>query len=79
MNVVSLVCLTLSLCSLIQEDECDAVLIVLGIPVPIDGMPSVIGDVSCAVNLAITALLLLRRVVTQRRCAAMRRNARRDA
>ncbi|KAL3915983.1 MAG: hypothetical protein SGPRY_007010 [Prymnesium sp.] len=67
LNVVSLVSLTLSLCSTIQGDSCNAVLLMIFIPIPLNGMPAIIGDLSCFANLAITSWLLLRRVVTQTR------------
>jgi len=67
LNVISLICLTLSLCSSVQGDTCNAVLLLLFIPVPLNDTPSWIGDMCCFANLAITMWLLLRRVVTQTR------------
>eukprot|EP00326_Haptolina_ericina_P008952 CAMPEP_0181210514 /NCGR_PEP_ID=MMETSP1096-20121128/23269_1 /TAXON_ID=156174 ORGANISM="Chrysochromulina ericina, Strain CCMP281" /NCGR_SAMPLE_ID=MMETSP1096 /ASSEMBLY_ACC=CAM_ASM_000453 /LENGTH=1040 /DNA_ID=CAMNT_0023301805 /DNA_START=196 /DNA_END=3317 /DNA_ORIENTATION=+ len=67
LNVASLIAQTLSQCTTIENEHCEGVLLVIWVPLPLPNMPSIIGDVACFVNLALTMWLLLARVFTQLR------------
>jgi hypothetical protein len=67
LNVISLVSLTLSLCTYVESESCDGVLLLIWLPVPLNGMSSVVGDAAYLLSLMIAMWLLLRLVVTQLR------------
>jgi len=61
------VLLTLSLCTSVEADRCDGVLLLVSVPVPLDGMPAFIGDVAFAFDCLVILWVLVRHVLTNLR------------
>ena len=67
LNMFTLVTLSLSLCTSVDEVECDALFFLFVIPVPLHNLPAEYGDVCYCFTLFIAMWLALRRLVVRER------------
>ena len=66
LNSVSLISQTLALCTILDGDRCTGVVYLFVVPVPIEDMPSIIGDAAYATTLLLSLLLVCRELTTSR-------------
>ena len=48
-------------------DRCDGVLLIIWVPVPLNAMPAIIGDVAYGINIFVISWVLVRHVITNMR------------
>lgn len=66
LNSFSLISQTLALCTTLDADRCTGVVYLFVVPVPIEDMPAIIGDVAYFTTLFLSLLLLCREFTTSR-------------